>query len=364
MKLLHLADIHIGRRLNEVSLIDDQRFILEKLYSIIEDEGVEAVVIAGDVYDKSAPSVEAVVLFDEFLNNLKRLNQTVFIVSGNHDSAERLSFGSSIFKESGIYLSESFSGDIQPISYGGANFYLLPFIRPVNVRTAYGNEISSFDEAVGFVLDRINLDESAVNIMITHQFVKGAEKSDSEEMMVGGTCEVDVSRFEKFDYTALGHIHRRQTMLGKIHYPGTPLKYSLSEAKTPRYASVVEINGKNSVDIKAILLIPEYDLKEIRGSFLEIMSSSSEDYAYVTLTDEDEVSDCYRELRKKYPRLMSLKYDNRRTKEYEGELVFGENENETPLELFEKLYQRQNNQAMSEEERSLVSELIEGIWEE
>lgn len=364
MKYLHLADLHLGKRLKEVNLLPDQAEILNQLVEICARERTDGVIIAGDVYDKSVPSQEAVLLFDDFLTRLKKMGQEIFVVAGNHDSAERLSFGSALLAESGVHLSKTYSGAVEKVTFEKhgekQNLYLLPFLRPIQVKVAYPDEeISSYQDAVKCALTKAKLDESEVNILITHQFVTGAEESGSEEMTVGGLNNVDESVFDSFDFTALGHIHKRQTLAGgKVYYPGTPLKYSLSEAKEERVASVVTIE-KGKTKIETFPLKPLRDLTELEGDFLTLLAGGSEDYVYLTLTDEEEIPDAVRQLRKKYPNLMQVRFKKR---EREREFLPSERREESPLSLFEALYEKQNGEQMTEKMRETIITMIEEVF--
>ena len=236
MRFIHLSDLHIGKRVNEFPMLEDQEFILTKILNIIDEQKPDGVIIAGDVYDKSVPSAEAVELFDDFLVRLSKRDMKVFVISGNHDSAERIAFGGRLMDKSGIYMSPVYNGKIEPVAlsdeFGDVNIYMLPFVKPSNVRRFFPeSEITSYTDAVKVAIDSMNIDTAKRNILITHQFVTGATRTESEDVSVGGTDNVDVSVFDSFDYVALGHIHRSQKCGSEyIRYSGTPLKYSFSEA--------------------------------------------------------------------------------------------------------------------------------------
>lgn len=367
MKILHLADLHIGKRIKEISLIEDQKYILDEILSIAEREEVSAVIIAGDVYDKSAPSAEAVALFDGFLTRLAENGKKVFVISGNHDSAERIAFASSLVEPSGAYFSKTFSGEIRGIPlYDGEvkiNVFMLPFVKPASVRSVYNAEAETYTDAMQEIISRMDVNREEINILVTHQFVTGAVESGSEEMSVGGINNVDITVFSPFDYVALGHIHKKQSMRGgRVHYPGTPLKYSLSEAGEERSVSIVEIKGKDDISLKTIPLKPLRDMREIRSDFLSAMKGESEDYVAVTLTDEEEIPYAVRELIKKYPNLLQLKYDNKRTAS--DRTILPDGENYSPEEMFKKLYLKQNNAEMSERQLNYIRKLINEIWEQ
>ena len=297
MKFIHLSDLHLGKRLHETSLIEDQEEILKQIIEIIDQEQPNGVLVAGDVYDKSVPSAEAVALFDFFLVELAKRRLQVFIISGNHDSAERIAFGSKIMDSVGVYLSPVYNGEILPTSlkdeHGDVDVYMLPFIKPSHVRRFYEDEeINSYTDAVKVAIDKMNLDKSRRNILITHQFVTGATRSESEES-VGGTDNVDASVFSDFDYVALGHLHGPQYCSSeKIRYCGTPLKYSFAEANDTKSVTVVTLAGKDSeIGIRTIDLKPIRDMRKIRGTFDDLMKETerTEDYVQITLTDEEDV---------------------------------------------------------------------------
>ncbi len=374
MKLIHLSDLHIGKKVNEYSMLEDQQDIFIKIINIIDEQEVEGVLIAGDVYDKSMPSNEAVELFDDFLVRLAQRKLKVFVISGNHDSAQRIAFGAKLMHESGIYMSPVYRGKVEPITlndaYGELNIYMLPFIKPSSVRNYFEEEITSYTQAVKLTIDQMNIDTQKRNILITHQFVTGAMTSDSEEMSVGGSDNVDASVFEGFDYVALGHIHRPQKCGSEyIRYSGTPLKYSFSEANHQKSVTILEVKAKGNIELSFIPLIPKHDLVEIKGTFEELTNKAfyenttyQDDYMHITLTNEDEILDALNKLRVIYKNIMKLDYDNSRTRHYEqihGAQIM---KNKTPLEYFNELYELQNGLEMNEEQKAMMNEFIEDIW--
>ena len=375
MKLIHLSDLHIGKRVNEVSMIEDQEYILAQILRIIDEEKVDAVLIAGDVYDKSVPSAEAVTLFDDFLCRLAKRQLPVLIISGNHDSAERLAFGGRLFENSGIHISPVYNGEVERISlsdeHGTVMFYLLPFVKPAHVKRYFPDEgIESYTDAVRAAIAHMNVDKSTRNVLLTHQFVTGASTCESEEISVGGSDNVDASVFDDFDYVALGHIHGPQNIgSNRVRYCGTPLKYSFSEAGHYKSVTVVELGGKGELTLRTVPLTPRHDLREIRGTFAELTDKgyysvqTTDDYLHITLTDEEDVPEAMGRLRVIYPNLMKLTYDNTRTRI--NQIVGGAEDvkRKSPLQLFEELYEIQNNQPMSEEQRAFALELIEHIQE-
>lgn len=376
MKIMHLSDLHIGKKVNEYSMLQDQIYILKEILRIIDNEKVETVIISGDVYDRSLPPNEALELFDEFLYQLSSRNVNVFVISGNHDSPERISYGGRMMTENKIFLSPVYDGNVKPITlnddYGEVNFYLLPFVRPADIRRYFPDEnIENYTDAVKVAIDNMNVDFSERNILVTHQFVTGAELSESEDIIVGGTDNVSGEVFDGFDYVALGHIHREQTV-GKdnIRYCGTPLKYSFSEAKNIKSVTILDFNDKGNIEYSKIPLTPFRDMREIRGTYYELTlksnyeSTNTEDYLHITLTDEEDIPDAIGKLRSIYPNIMKLDYDNLRTRG-SGIVDAIENiESKSPFELFADLFKQQNNQDMSEEQEEIMRNLIDKIWEE
>jgi exonuclease SbcD len=377
MKIIHLSDLHLGKRLNEYSLIDDQKYILIKIKNVIDEEKPDLVVIAGDIYDKSVPSAEAVELFDDFLVSLAQRKLQVCVISGNHDSPERLAFGNRLMDKSGIHISPVYNGKTEPLlfrdSYGEIFVYMLPFIKPANVRRFFEDEeINTYTDAMRVAISAMNIDESKRNILVTHQFVTGAERSESEEINVGGSDNIDASVFEVFDYIALGHIHGPQNIGSeRIRYCGTPLKYSFSEVKHQKSVTVVELKEKGILDVKTVPLTPRCDLVEIKGKYNDLMSASfyegttyREDYMRVILTDEDDIIDAISKLRVVYKNIMSLDYDNKRTRSKSAVTGSADIENKTPLQLFSDFFEIQNGSQMTDEQTEYVSDLINKIWEE
>ena len=375
MKILHLSDLHFGKRLNNFSLLEDQYHVNRQIFKLAKDTHIEAVIIAGDVFDRQIPSAGAVQLFDDFLNFWAELNLPVFIISGNHDSAERLSFGAHIFSQNNIYISPVYNGQIEPISlndaYGKINFYLLPFIKPATVRPFFPDEkINSYTEAVQTVLNNLPLNKDERNILIAHQFVTGAVLSDSEEIVVGGLNNVDAHVFDAFDYVALGHIHTPQTILrDSIRYCGTLLKYSFSEANQQKCATVIDIKAKGQMDITAYPVKPLHDMRKIKGTYAELtdrqnyIGTDTDDYILATLTDEEDVPDAIGRLRSIYPNIMQLDYDNIRTRTRNTIEAVDINTAKAPLELFGEFYKLQNNQPLNETQSQIMQDLIAAIWE-
>ena len=376
MKLIHLSDIHLGKRVNEFSMLEDQAHILKKILAVVDEEKPNGVLIAGDVYDKSVPSTEAVQLFDDFLVGLAERKLPVFIISGNHDSPERLSFANRLIDAVGIHLAPVYNGVVEPITlsdeYGPVNVYMLPFIKPAHVRGFFPDtEIAGYSDAVAAAIGRMNIDKTQRNVLITHQFVTGAQRSDSEELSVGGTDNIGAEVFCDFDYVALGHIHGPQNMdSGRIRYCGSPLKYSFSEAAQQKSVTVAELKEKGALEIHTVPLIPRRDMVELKGSYQQLTlrefyenTTYQEDYTHITLTDEEDIPDAVAKLRAVYHNLMKLDYDNTRTR-HSAAISGAENvETRSPIDLFAEFYELQNGLPMSAEQTELVASLIEKIWE-
>ena len=376
MRLVHLSDLHLGKRVNEYTMLEDQEYILKKILGIIESEKPDSVIIAGDIYDKSVPSADAVSLFDDFLVSLSRMKLDVFIISGNHDSPERIAFGSRIMDAGGIHMSPVYSGKIDPIrlkdDHGELNIYMLPFVKPAHVRRFHEDtEVATYTDAIRCAITDMNVDASKRNVLVTHQFVTGASRSESEEISVGGSDNVDAEVFDSFDYVALGHLHSPQNCGSpNIRYCGTPLKYSFSEAKDSKSITVVDLGEKGSVTYKTIELVPRHDLVELKGTYDELMLKSfyenttwQEDYTHITLTDEDDIPDAIGKLRTVYHHLMKLDYDNKRTRSNAVILGDADVEAKTPYELFADFYELQNNQPMNDDQSAYMKDLIEKTWE-
>ena len=376
MKLIHLSDLHLGKRVNEFSMLEDQQYILTEILQIIDREKPDGVMIAGDVYDKSVPSAEAVALLDDFLVRLAKRDLQVFLISGNHDSPERMAFGGRLMAQSGVHLAPVYDGKVSPITltdeYGPVNLYLLPFLKPAHVRRCFPErEILTYTDALAAAIEAMGVDPAQRNVLVTHQFVTGAARCDSEEISVGGTENVDVSVFGPFDYVALGHIHGPQ-QVGRetVRYCGTPLKYSFSEAKHQKSVTVVELGEKGAVSVRTVPLTPMRDMAELRGTYEELTfrgfydgTSYPRDYVHITLTDEEDIPDAVSKLLIIYPNLMKLDYDNKRTRA--GIILDGaEDPQRSPLELLEEFYAKQNGQPMGEEQRAFAKSLMERIWEE
>ena len=376
MKFVHLSDLHLGKRVNEFPMLEDQKYILRRILQILEREKPDAVMIAGDVYDKPVPPAEAVSLFDDFLVRLANLSLQVFVISGNHDSAERIAFGGRLMDASGIHMAPVYNGESAPFmmrdEYGEIRIYMLPFIKPADVRHAFpGEDAGSYTEALRTAISHMDVDFSGRNILVAHQFVTGAARSESEDISVGGMDNVDASVFDGFDYTALGHIHGPQH-IGRetVRYCGTPLKYSFSEKDHRKSVTVVTMKEKGTAEIRTVPLDPTHDMREIRGTYNELTlkanyeGTATEDYLHVILTDEDDVPDALVRLRVIYPNIMRLDYDNTRTRNADRTAVPERTEQKSAIGLFEEFYEKQNGRAMSEEQRAFSGQLLEKIRED
>ena len=399
MKFLHISDLHLGKRVNEFSMLKDQNYILEQIRSIAGREQADGVIIAGDIYDKPVPPAEAVQVFDRFLTALAREGRKVYAVSGNHDSAERIAFGAALMRDQGVYIAPVYNGNVEKITehdaYGDICIYLLPFVKPATVRhvltreqeekagmgqeneEATGQETAAltYDDAVRFAVERMEVDAAKRNILVAHQFVTGAGRCESEEVSVGGLDNVDAGIFERFDYVALGHIHTPQH-IGRetVRYCGTPLKYSFSEAGQEKSVTVLEVKEKGNIVLATVPLQPLHDMRTIRGTYREVMAagvrgakeadSMQEDYVEITLTDEQDILDGIQKLRTVYPNLMRLVYDNSRTRQNQTFTAAEEVERKSELELFAEFYELQNNSPMSREQEEFMRRLIETAREE
>lgn len=376
MRFLHLSDLHLGKRVNEFSMLEDQAYILKEILNIIDEQKVEAVLVAGDVYDKVIPSAEAVRLLDDFLTRIAARELPVFLISGNHDSAERVAFGSRLMSSRQIYLSPVFESDVEPVTisdrYGEINIYMLPFVKPSLVKRVYPEEeIITYQDAVNAAVQHMQIDTDKRNVLLAHQFVTGAARCDSEELSVGGLDDVDASIFDGFDYVALGHLHGPQK-IGKetVRYSGTPLKYSFSEANQKKAAVIVDVEEKGKINIQQIPLVPKHDMREIRGTYMEVTAldfykdMKTDDYLHITLTDEEDIPDAIGKLRTIYPNIMKLSYDNLRTRAAVTVRGTAEVEEKSPMELLKEFYELQNNQPMTDEQEEIARGMMEEIWED
>lgn len=380
MKLMHLADLHLGKRVNGFSMMEDQEYILNRILEIMEEEQPDGLLIAGDVYDKTIPPAEAVRRMDDFLTAVAEKHVPVFLISGNHDSAERVAFGHQLMQGSGIWISPVYDGTIRHHTlgdrWGEVNIYLIPFLRPSVVRSFFPDvEIEDYTDALRTIIEDLQVDTSRRNVVLAHQFVTAAgalpETCDSEQLSVGGLDRVDGSVFSPFDYTALGHLHGPQRVGSEtIRYAGSPLKYSFSELHQKKSVTVAELREKGETEIRQIPLQPRREMTELRGTFEEILEEARKkgepqtDYYHMILTDETDVVDALSRLREYYPNIMLLDYDNRRTRSQKEVEQLDRVEERTPGELFAALYEQQNGQEMDSDRKEYLDGLIREIWEE
>lgn len=377
---MHLADLHLGKRVNGFSMMEDQEYILNRILEIMEEEQPDGLLIAGDVYDKTIPPAEAVRRMDDFLTAVAAKHVPVFLISGNHDSAERVAFGHQLMQGSGIWISPVYDGTIRHHTledrWGEVNIYLIPFLRPSVVRSFFPDvEIEDYTDALRTIIEDLQVDTSRRNVVLAHQFVTAAgalpETCDSEQLSVGGLDRVDGSVFSPFDYTALGHLHGPQRVGSEtIRYAGSPLKYSFSELHQKKSVTMAELRAKGETEIRQIPLQPRREMIELRGTFEEILAEARKkgepqtDYYHMILTDETDVVDALSRLREYYPNIMLLDYDNRRTRSQKEVEQLDRVEERTPGELFAALYEQQNGQEMDSDRKEYLDGLIREIWEE
>ena len=374
MKLLHISDLHIGKRVNEFSMIEDQEYILNQILKIVDEQKPQAILIAGDVYDKNIPCVEGVTLFDSFLTELHKRSLAIFIVSGNHDSSERINFGGRIMEENRIHIAGAFQGKLDKVTladeFGQLNVYLMPFVKPATVRRFFP-EVETYQEAVEAIINHSNIDKSERNILVAHQFITSGdsipERCDSESVSLGGLDNIDAYVFEAFDYVALGHLHGAQR-IGRdtVRYAGSPIKYSFSEAKHIKSVTMIEFGEKAVVTFSKIPLEPIRDMREIKGPIAALIDiknysqGNTLDYIHATLTDEEEIYDAIGQLRSVYPNIMRLDFENSRTKwNADSKMAAVDVEQRSAMELFEDFYENQNNIPMSVTQRDIMQRLFE-----
>lgn len=382
MKLLHLADLHIGKRVYEYSMLEEQKNVLLQAFKMAKEHRVDAVLIAGDVYDKNIPSIEGVRLFDTFLTALKETKIPVFIISGNHDSAERLSFGRHLFENAEIYISGTYEEEVFKKTltdeFGEIDIYLLPFLKPQQIEVTEGEERPrDYTEALRIVLGRLPLNKNNRNVLVAHQFVGGMgmepNRTDSEVQSVGGVDMVDYRVFDAFDYVALGHLHGAQQVGRKnIRYAGSPVKYSFSEARQEKSATLVTLGKKQEVPetnaevvIEKLPFTSVHDMREIKGTLADLTSpeilaeGDCEDYMHITLTDEEEIYDVFGKLRAAYPNLMALDFDNSRTRAVGATALTGAILREkATAELFREFYEKQTGLSMSGMQERIMADII------
>lgn len=349
MRFLHLSDLHLGKQMNDLSLLAEQRDVLEQIVRIAEEEQVQAVLIAGDIYQTGNPQAEAMTLFDSFVTELSALGLPVLVISGNHDSARRIAYFSSLLTPQGVYMSEPFTGQLQRISlqdeYGELVVWLLPFVRPALVQAYYPQQkIKTSSDALQAILAAAPINPADRNVLVAHQFIIGCEVSDSEEVNVGTLDAVSANLFDVFDYVALGHIHKPQRILrDSLRYAGSPLKYSFSEAGHQKSAVIADVGKKGSVSVRTVPLVPKHDVRLLSGTLVELMQMPySEDYLWITVHDELVPPDVRQTLCMNYPNMLRFSVANSKTRSDEDIVAAESIENKTVLELFCDFYRLQN----------------------
>lgn len=379
MKIMHLSDLHLGKSILEQSLIVDQEYILNQIIDIVKEKLIDIVLIVGDVYDKGIPNVDAVRLFSSFLTSLYKLKVKVLVISGNHDSKDRLSFGNELFVDNGVYIEGIFNGELRKVTLnddnGNLNVYMLPFVKPADVRKYYPDiQIDSYDDAVRCIINNTKIDKNQRNIIMVHQFVTAGgidvERCESESLSLGGIDNIDVSIFDDFDYVAMGHIHKGQRLIkDTVRYSGSPLKYSFSEVNHRKSVPIIELGAKGNISVELVDLVPLRDMKIMKGTMEELLSKefvskvNIDDYISVVLTDEDYIMDAIGKLRSVYKNILRLEYDNKRTNGY----MLNDSKDSvdvnvlSEIELFSKFYEMQNNIELSDEKRDIVEHTIEEI---
>lgn len=377
MKILHLADLHLGKRVNEMSMIEDQKYILDQIITLIKEESVEIVLLCGDIYDKSIPTIEAIHLLDEFLDQLSKMAIKVLMISGNHDSIDRLSFGKSLFTRSNLYIASQFENEIEKITVKEngitVNFYMLPFVKSAYISHIFQLQTDSYEECFRYLIEHTKIDEEETNILLSHQFVtankKNPELSDSETSSLGGIDNIDFHIFDSFDYVALGHIHKPQAMGREmVRYAGSILKYSFSEIHMDKKATILTIDAKKEISLSFHPLKPLRDMREIECSLEELLKKqceigNQEDYMHVILTDEEQILDAIGKVRTIYPNVMQISFKNRRhMKQLESAQIKEDQiSDQSPAELFEQFYKMQNHIDLDEKRLQLVLSVFEEV---
>lgn len=377
MKILHLADLHLGKRVNEMSMIEDQKYILDQIITLIKEESVGIVLLCGDIYDKSIPTIEAIHLLDEFLDQLSKMAIKVLMISGNHDSIDRLSFGKSLFSRSNLYIASQFENEIEKITVKEngitVNFYMLPFVKSAYISHIFQLQTDSYEECFRYLIEHTKIDEEETNILLSHQFVtankKNPELSDSETSSLGGIDNIDFHIFDPFDYVALGHIHKPQAMGREmVRYAGSILKYSFSEIHMDKKATILTIDAKKEISLSFHPLKPLRDMREIECSLEELLKKqceigNQEDYMHVILTDEEQILDAIGKVRTIYPNVMQISFKNRRhMKQLESAQIKEDQiSDQSPAELFEQFYKMQNHIDLDEKRLQLVLSVFEEV---
>lgn len=369
MRVIHTADLHIGKQVNGFSMIQEQQFALSQILKAIVDESIDVLIIAGDVYDKINPSEESVSVFNTFLSDVSKLNITVLIISGNHDSGVKLQFGHEILKHQNIHIVGKYDGKMRRVivndDFGPVNFYLMPFVRPADIRPFY-NDVASYHDALQYAVDKANINKSERNVFIGHQFFASGsqEMSDSERIAVGGIDNVGYTILQDFDYAALGHLHKPQKLVfDTIRYSGSIVKYSESEVNDQKSYIIIDLKEKGTVTLEKVPLQSIKQFRKIKGYLQEISEMpASDDYVFVTLYDDD-VVDALNKVRETFSNVMSLGFDNKRTQAQQSLDVVDGIENIPIVDLFKEFFYTQNNQAMNEKQEEIIEHLLERIDE-
>lgn len=383
MKILHLADLHLGKILQEQSLIEDQEYMLKEIIEIIKNENIEAVLISGDVYDRSVPPAEAVNLLDNFLKILiKELKIKVFIISGNHDSKDRLGFGSKIFEDEGLYIESKYNGNLRKVeledSHGKINIYMLPFVKPIEVKDFFEDDLeNNYNTAIHKIIEKEKINKDERNIIMVHQFVTAGtiepERTESEIISLGGIENVDVSNFDDFDYVAIGHVHRPQQIGRKeARYAGTMLKYSFSEINHNKSVPIIDFKEKGNIEISLKELVPLRDMREIKGPIEELLKKENyelgnvNDYIKAVITNEETIYDAIGQIRRIYPNTLKLEIRNSKTINggQEQDLNLQKVKRKSELELFEDFYKSQNNVDLDEKQKEIIKDIISEVKDE
>ena len=374
MKIFHLSDLHIGKKLQGESLIEDQAHILQEILEYIEKEKPQAIILAGDIYDKSIPSAEAVLLLDHFLGQCTQFQIPIFIISGNHDSPERLHFGRSMFLQEHIYIHSMFRGKIETVEledeYGKLAIHLLPFVKPAMIQPFYENKITSYEEGVRTILKEHPIDPNIRNILVAHQFVTNQgvepERSDSERKSLGGIDAMDASIFDSYDYVALGHIHRPQKVgRMEVRYAGSPLKYSFSEVHHRKSITCIHIKEKGTVEIQKLPLTPLREMVYIEDTIERLLSKDYEKYRTgyllsITVTNEERLDDPLGQIRAKFQGVLEFKVAKRRTQlEREEKITTKDLLVKDALQLFQDFYKNQNQEDMDDLQIKILKNMIE-----
>ena len=366
-KFLHLADLHIGKKLGDYPLLEDQKLVLQQ--AIAAAKNCDGVLIAGDIYDKSNPSTEAMAVFDEFLTKLYEARKPVYLISGNHDAFGRISYFGKILENNQITMPTEFTGKLQAVNMPDdeIQIYLLPFITPTRVRAIYKDpKIESYQDAVEIVLKHSDISQDKINILVAHQFITGGTKSD-EEFAVGGLDNINASVFDMFDYVALGHLHKpQQCNRETIRYAGSPLKYSLSEEHQKKSFTVIEIQDKNNIKINLIPVQLPHDIRTVKGSSDELFNTSrTEDYISVILTDENPDPDARAILRDNFPNMIQFRIENSKIQVNQSVSVTESLEKKSPVDMLNMFYQsRHNSQNLTENQLQIVHEIFAELEEE